>query len=127
MRNVKNERFFCVQCSTAAEFESRINQILAAVSDPQITFRPEPFTAYILGTYWDKVPETIRDDFAMRDEEYCCKDCPYFIRSNDRRRRWHNCGFNPGPVREETPACNEFLRHLKKRKESENDQGMDKA
>lgn len=117
MRNVKQERFFCIQCNTAEEFESRVNEILAIVSEPKITFRPELFTAYILGIHWDKLPETIRDDFAMRDEEYSCKDCPYFVKANDNRRRWHTCSFKHGPTREETPACNEFLKQLRTRKE----------
>lgn len=108
MRDVKRKKFYCVQCTTAAEFEARVNRILAEISEPELTFPDQPFTAYILGVEWERVPETLADDFTLRGESYNCGECPYFVRANDLRRRWHTCGFSHTPTREDTPACDDF-------------------
>lgn len=113
MKQVKKKRFLCIYGSTPDEFQQRMNEALADLHDPEITFPQIPLTAYIMASEWEMVPESLSDAYALRGERYVCENCPYFKRTkNDLRRRWHFCLLENEPTRDDQPACEEFFRQL---------------
>lgn len=120
MRKTDRREQTTVVASTAKEFDQLVNDALEAVSLREaevisIDRRREDgeFIAFIDIVSEVRIAETIMDAYEQTGECYQCGDCPYLLKSGDRRRRWLACDKGK---REETrfnsPACLFFYEAL---------------
>ena len=95
MRSTKFKQCACISEASAAAFQDAANAILAQTPEPEIVIdKTQPFTAYIFYKVSKKVPETVLELLELLDAtggNATCENCPAFIRSNDRRRKWGSC------------------------------------
>lgn len=105
------------QCACIAEtdphlFQEKINAILSKVSNPEIVLdRTQPFTCYVFYRIRKDVPESLLELLEMLDgHNHYCEECPHFVRSTDKRVKWHTCGLKGERTRADSRACEEFYR-----------------
>ena len=120
MRTAKFKQVACVSETNAAAFQVAANAILSQASDPEIILdRTQPFTAYIFYTVRRNEPDTVLELLEMLDPNgghATCEECPAFIRSKDKRKKWGACRRKPDPTRCDSPACE--LYYLERRREA---------
>lgn len=111
----------CISETNAAIFQEKVNSILATTSNPEVVFdRARPFTVYIFYSIKKDVPETALELLEMlaADGHAVCGDCPAFIRSKDKRRKWGGCRRKTGERRHcDSSACEIY--YLERRREAE--------
>ena len=121
MRSIKFKQCACISEASAAAFQNAINAILQQTPEPEIVIdKTQPFTAYIFYKVSKDAPETVLELLEMLDEDGgCaqCQDCPEFIRSTDKRRKWGKCRRKNEPTRTDSRACE--LYYLARRREAE--------
>ena len=99
---------------TASLFETKMNEALAKMSNPQIKFQDSvPFCAYITYQIEQKISETAEDEYVEKTGEHaCCGDCPYIKLSEDKRVKFHTCKYNEYAIKVTTPACELYYQRL---------------
>ena len=122
MRVNNFKQMACISENNAALFQERVNSILTQVPNPEIVLdRTRPFTVYVFYEIRKDVPETVLELLEMLDADggkAKCEDCPAFIRSHDKRKKWGNCRKKPDkPTRCDSRACE--LYYLERRREAE--------
>lgn len=96
----------------ATEFEVTMNDALEEIEEPTITFdRNRPFLAYIVYTETVEIPTTVRDAYELRGERHVCRECPYYHKQTDRRKRYSICDLGES-ITAEHPACDMFYKML---------------
>lgn len=110
MRTDRLKQVRCISETTAAAFEDKINEVLANLGDPEIRIDTNmPFTAYIIYSVQRDLPETILEMFELVDgESHFCKECPHFLKSTDKRKKWGTCVLKSAPSCTDSRACEEF-------------------
>ncbi len=112
MKTKKTKRVRVVDGADAAQFEERLNDVLGEIESPEITFdRNRPFLAYVTYTETVEIPTTIREAYEMRGETHTCKECPYFEKQTDRRRKYSICDLGEHCTAE-SDACDLFYKML---------------
>lgn len=106
--NIKQIR--CITASTAEEFEERVNEVLAHIKDPEIEFdNNRPYTCTIVFTVRRNTPETVLELFEMVDgSSHTCIECPHFVHSTDKRKKWSTCSLKAEPTRSDSRACERY-------------------
>ena len=121
MRSTKFKQCACISEASAAAFQDAANAILAQTPEPEIVIdKTQPFTAYIFYKVSKKVPETVLELLELLDANggnATCENCPAFIRSNDRRRKWGSCRRKGIKTKCDARACE--LYYLQLRREAE--------
>lgn len=121
MRNAKIKQCACISEASAAAFQDAANAILAQTPEPEIVIdKTQPFTAYIFYKVSKEVPETVLELLELLDHDggrAQCQDCPEFIRSKDKRRKWGKCRRKNTETRTDARACE--LYYLARRREAE--------
>lgn len=122
MKESTYKQIACISESNAEIFQDKANNILATIAEPEIVLDgTRPFTMYILYSIRKDVPETVLELLEMLDADgghAHCEDCPAFIKSPDRRRKWGGCRRKPDkPTRCDSRACE--LYYLERRREAE--------
>lgn len=106
---MKTERMKQIRCISAPDpvaFEGAMNEALAGIADPDITFdRTRPFTAYIAYTVQRDLPECVQELLEMVCGHGYCGDCPFYEAPADRRRKWGKCKIKPTKTKTDSPAC----------------------
>lgn len=110
----KRKQFYCIAATDPEEFQDKMNSVLSRHLEPEITFPNTPLTAYVVVTTEELAPETLADEYRLQGKSFHCGNCPHLIKSEDKRKRWHYCEHEDGPSREDTPACEDFYRWLKR-------------
>lgn len=109
MRSERYKQVACISETNAHAFEQKTNAILAGIINPEIILdKVKPFTAYIFYNIRKDVPETVLELLEMLDTDggrATCEKCPHFVRSTDRRRKWHTCDHDGQPTRADSRAC----------------------
>lgn len=104
--------FYCVTGADPEEFQRNMNEKLANLKAPEITFPNIPLTAYIVAEEWTRIAETLEEQHLLNKDTYRCASCPYFERTNDLRRKWHYCVYHQQKVRSDEMACEEFYQQV---------------
>lgn len=93
-----------------AEFELRMNEALINLSDPEIKlYDNTQFTAVITYYVCRDMPENVLELFEMVEGKgYTCEACPYFEKSEDKRKKWGSCKLTSQPTRIDSRACERF-------------------
>lgn len=112
MRDDYYTQCFCVSEMTGPQFEARINEILKTVKNPRIELdHNRSFTAYIFYNISVDVPETVTEALQLLEgTSHNCAECPYCIKSEDKRRKWHYCDYYHKKIHEKSPVCANFYR-----------------
>ena len=109
MRREERVKFYCISGTTPEEFQTKMQDVLSKVSEPEIHFPAKPLMAYVYYRDIAYVPETLREQMRDRGEVYTCVQCPYFERTNDLRKKWHYCVFHQQKCHMESECCDEVL------------------
>ena len=105
-----------VTATNAEDFDKKFNDASLSIgTDVELRWDTAPMTVHFIYKETEHIPETIAEEFELRGEKYYCKNCPYFDRSADGRRKSGGCKYaEPGSVVDYTPACEVFYRRLAK-------------
>lgn len=118
MRTARFKQVACISEPNAAAFQDRANEILAQASDPEIVFdQTLPFTAYIFFNVRRDQPDTVLELFEMLDADggnAVCEDCPAFIRSKDKRKKWGSCRRKVTKTKCDSRACELYYLELRR-------------
>lgn len=121
MRSQHFKQCACISENSAELFQEKANDILARFTDPEIIMDPsKPFTMYAFYTVSKDMPETVLELLEMLDANggnATCENCPAFIRSKDRRRKWGSCRRKGIKAKCDARACE--LYYLQLRREAE--------
>lgn len=112
MRNDKYKQCACIAETNPQIFQEKLNAILSRINNPEIVLdRTQPFTCYVFYNINRDTPESLLELLEMLDGQlHTCEECPYFIRSTDKRRRRHTCGKTGTMTRADSRACEDFYR-----------------
>ena len=110
MRQDKVKQIICISEGSAELFEERMNDALMRLDNPEIEIdKNRTFTAYIIYTVKRNMPEDVLELFEMVDgESHSCGDCPFFVPSTDKRKKWGECSKSVLPKRCDNRACEQF-------------------
>lgn len=118
MRTARFKQVACISEPNAAAFQDRANEILAQASDPEIVFdQTLPFTAYIFFNVRRDQPDTVLELLEMLDADgghAHCEDCPAFIRSKDKRKKWGSCRRKVTKTKCDSRACELYYLELRR-------------
>jgi len=113
MKRKRQKRVIAIQTTTAEEFNAAINAELSARESPEITFITSvPFTAYVSYEEVTEVPETLAEAYELRGDARTCQECPYFLRNEDKRYKWHYCTLKQRKVTAGAGACETYYHIL---------------
>lgn len=112
MRNDKIKQCACISESNPQIFQEKINIVLSRITNPEIILdRTRSFTAYVFYSVNRNTPETLLELMEMIEgQSYTCADCPYLVRSTDKRKKWHTCGRDGSRTRDDSRACEDLYR-----------------
>lgn len=120
MKDTKFKQCACISETSAEAFQDAANAILARLPEPEIIVdKTKPFTMYVFYTVRRDTPETVLELLEMLDADgghAQCQDCPAFIRSKDRRRKWGKCRRKNTETKCDGPACE--LYYIERRREA---------
>ena len=106
MKRTKQKRVIALQADNAEKFNREINNLLTTLEDPKIVY-----SFPIVFVEWEEIietPETLQEEYELKGEEKECQDCPYFVRTEDRRFKWHYCTQKEKRVTECQGACETY-------------------
>lgn len=113
MKTKKQKQVVAIQTQTAEQFNHDINAVLTAHDNTNITFVTSiPFTAYVEYEELVEIPETLAEKYELNNDERYCHECPYFIRTKDKRYKWHYCAQKQRKVTECQGACETYYQLL---------------
>lgn len=109
MKTKTRFKVIALQAGSAEEFNERIAEALENATAPKITYmQGVPFAAYIEYKEVLEIPETIAERYEIAGEGATCGECPFILKSTDRRCVWHYCAQYGKKTKETTPACDNF-------------------
>lgn len=109
MKTKTRLRVKAIHADTADEFNAIIDEILNAANAPKITYMEAlPFAAYVEYRETQEIPETIAERYELQGEGATCGDCPFLVRTKDKRCKWHYCAQHEQRATEGRPACDVF-------------------
>lgn len=121
MRNTKFKQCACISEASAGAFQDAANDLLSQLANPEIIIdQTQPFTMYVFYNVQRDTPETVLELLEMLDHDgghAKCENCPAFIRSKDKRRKWGSCRRKAQPTRCDCRACE--LYYLERRREAD--------
>lgn len=113
MKQTRQRRVTAIQTATAEEFNRLINAELENRENAQITFVTNvPFTAYVEYEIMAEKPETLKEAYELKGDARACNECPYFVRTKDRRFKWHFCAQKQKRITEYQNACEAYYQLL---------------
>lgn len=113
MRQTRQKRVHAIQTANADEFNRVINAELERHENANITFLTSvPFTAYVEYEITTETPETLTEAYELRGDARACQECPYFVRTQDKRYKWHFCAQKQKKVTEYQGACETYYQLL---------------
>jgi len=110
MRSEKYKQVVVISEDNAEEFQDKMNSALSKVADPEIVFDSNrSFTAYVTYKVSKDVPESVLELLELvADERHYCEECPHFVISDDKRKKWGSCSLKQGKARPDSRACEHF-------------------
>lgn len=114
MRTEKRKGVVAIQATTADEFNRQINAVLEKYDAPKVHFMTagDKLGAYVEYDTVKEVPETLAEKYEIAGDERLCTECPYFVRTKDKRFKWHFCVQKQKKVFETQKACETYYQML---------------
>lgn len=114
MRIEKRKGVVAIQATTPEEFNRQINSVLEKYDAPKVHFitSGDKLGAYVEYDTTKEVPETLAEKYELAGDERPCTECPYFVRTKDRRFKWHYCIQKQKKVFESQRACDTYYQIL---------------
>lgn len=120
MKETRFKQCACISEASADSFQDAANAILAQLADPEIVMdHNKPFTMYVFYNVRRDAPESVLELLELLDTDggsAKCQNCPAFIKSKDRRRKWGKCRRKNIEAKADSRACE--LYYLEKRREA---------
>lgn len=110
MRTERYKQVLAICENNAEDFQDKINDALARIANPEIVFdNKRSFTAYITYSVRKNFPEDLLELLEMVDgQSHYCEECPYFVKSEDKRRKWGSCTMKGEKTKPDSRACESF-------------------
>ena len=80
--------------------------------------------AIVVTEYVGDIKKTLLDELEDELGRHSCEECPFFVESTDRRKKWHECAKHGKRVMRSSACCVDYYREEGLREISEN-QGED--
>lgn len=80
--------------------------------------------AIVVTEYVGDIKKTLLDELEDELGRHSCQECPFFVESTDRRKKWHECAKHGKRVMKTSSCCADYYREEGLRDLSEN-QGED--
>lgn len=113
MKQKRQRGVTAIQTATADDFNRQINVELQKHDDAKVTFVTSmAFTAYVEYEEIVEIPETLAEKYELANDERYCHECPYFVRTQDKRYKWHFCAQKQKKVTECQGACETYYQLL---------------
>lgn len=84
-----------IECSSAQEFDEKVNEIVRAHSTDNVeVIRRMDIPGHCAYVTWDEEtmkPETARDRLSLDGIDFRCGDCPFFELPHDKRIKFIRC------------------------------------
>lgn len=113
MKQKRQRGVTAIQTATAEDFNREINAELKKHENGHITFVTSvPFTAYVEFEEIVEIPETLAEKYELNGDGRKCHECPYFVRTQDKRYKWHFCAQKQKKVTECQSACETYYQLL---------------
>lgn len=114
MQTVTKRKVRTIHASTADEFDFLFNEACDEIDgEVEMKWDTTPMCVHLLYKEQVQIPDTLEDEFKLRDEHYYCKDCPFFHRGKNKRCKSVGCKYSPyGTAAEFNPACEYFYKQL---------------
>lgn len=113
MKQKRQRGVTAIQTATADDFNRQINAELQKHDDAKVTFVTSmAFTAYVEYEEIVEIPETLAEKYELANDERHCHECPYFVRTQDKRYKWHFCAQKQKKVTECQGACETYYQLL---------------
>lgn len=80
--------------------------------------------AIVVTEYVGDIKKTLLDELEDELGRHSCEECPFFVESTDRRKKWHECAKHGKRVMRSSACCVDYYREEGARDLSEN-QGED--
>lgn len=117
MKDAKFKQIACIAETDPERFQEKVNLILSHTANPEIIFdKVQPFTMYVVYTVHKNEPESFLELLEMLDPnggKAHCIDCPHFVRSSDKRRKWGTCSHKIAETRIDSRACETYYLMLR--------------
>lgn len=109
MKTKTRFKVIALQAGSAEEFNERIAEALENATAPKITYmQGVPFAAYVEYKEVVEIPETIAERYELEGKTGHCGECPFMVRTADKRCKWHYCAQKGQKTKETCPACDIF-------------------
>lgn len=114
MRTTTRKQVEIIQADSAAEFQTRLNAVLAKHPAAEIEWNHgKGFCAYVVYTYEEDQPDEVSDIFHMEGIHYFCRNCPYMEPPQDKRFKRCGCSISPhGSTHMDSEACDFLYKSL---------------
>lgn len=117
MRYINGKQVKIVSGTNAFDFETKLNGVLSDLNIRGISYdlQLNPATGLIAYVVYEEsavIPETIKDEYELRDERHFCIECPFFVQPTDGRFKYTTCGMEKH-IRISQPCCEWFYEQLK--------------
>lgn len=76
--------------------------------------------AIVVTEYVGEIKKTLLDELEDQFGHHSCEECPFFVESTDRRKKWHECAKHGKRVMRSSPCCVDYYREEGARDISEN-------
>lgn len=114
MKTEKRKGVIAVKTATAEEFNEQINAVLSKHKNATVHFMTggEMLGAYVEYETVLEIPETLVEEYELKGAGKKCHECPYFVRTKDKRFKWHYCAQRQSKVTECQGACEAYYQLL---------------
>ena len=115
MKTITKRRSRSFKATTPEEYDKYYADICDELADKGVTSdKPEKDgdMYHIYYSYSVQVAESAKEEYELKGFWYYCKDCPWFGKSGDGRRRSAGCTKDVQNAVDYTPACEMFYTML---------------
>lgn len=108
-----------IQGATAMEFQAELNAALMDVAKMgckhELIFNNNAgLCAYVVYDEWKQIPETLKDEYELKGEEFRCCECPMYKASEDKRIKYTTCKHGVRRCTANDYACDWFYKELER-------------
>ena len=122
MRLCKQVKF--VQGTDIQDLQEKLNEALLNGAELGCIDIASLTGAIVVTEYVGDIKKTLLDELEDELGHHSCEECPFFVESTDRRKKWHECAKHGKRVMKTSSCCVDYYREEGLREISEN-QGED--
>ena len=112
MKKEARKGVFAIKTDTAEAFNEQIAVVLQEHPNAKVHFISNFLGAYVEYEDVVEVPESLAEQYELAGDRRERKECPYFVRTQDKRFKWHFCVQKQKKVTECQGACETYYQLL---------------